>query len=132
MGNHNSGRRPRPTALKLLKGEKNKDRINLDEPKPPQASVKKPQMAPDSGVVWDRVAPIALAMGTLTAADVDAFKAFCQLQAALDLATGADLMRLAQTIRPYYGMFGLEPSGRSRIKIPKADKPESKWAGLVG
>jgi phage terminase small subunit len=132
VGNHNSGRRPQPTALKVLRGNPSKTKLNEDEPKPPQGEVTKPQMGPEAGVVWDRVAPIALAMGTLTPADVEAFKVFCQVQAALDVATDADLVKLAATVRAYYAMFGLEPSARAKLRVQPKDKAESKWGELVG
>jgi hypothetical protein len=129
MGNRNSGRRPQPTALKVLRGNPGQRRLNDAEPQP-KGEVVKPAMSEAAGVVWDRVAPVALAMGTLTAADVDAFKSFCELQAALDANTDVDrLMKLTASVRPYYGMFGLEPSGRTKIKVPKTE-PTSKWAAI--
>lgn len=111
-----------------------------------------------AGAVWDRLAPVAIAMGTLTVADVDAFKTLCSLQATLDLAdaqkdapefapftlsedyNGAPKMGLhaalklekeyAPVIRPYYALFGLEPVGRSRIAVPKNEQPQDKWAAM--
>ena len=37
--------------------------------------------------VWEEVAPICLAMGTLTTADVQAFATFCELQATIRAAS---------------------------------------------
>jgi hypothetical protein len=115
-------------------------------------------MSRAAGAVWDELAPIALAMGTLTTADVRAFKTLCGLQATLDMAdaqkdaedfapftvssdfNGADKVGLhaaiklekdyAAAIRPYYALFGLEPVGRARIAVPKKDEPKSKWAAM--
>lgn len=163
-GNANSGRRPRPTALKLLRGEKNKDRINQDEPKPPALPVVKPAgMSAVGSTVWDEIAPVCLAMGTLTAADVRPFATMCELQATMQQASAAKdaegfrpfltrredpedehsalvvvidaVLKLerdtAAALRPYYALFGLEPTSRARIKVPKAaDKPASRWAGM--
>jgi len=109
-----------------------------------------------AGVVWDRLAPIAIQMGTLTPADVEVFRTLCRLQATLDMAdtqkdadgfapftisddyNGAPKVGLhaaiklekefATTIRPYYALFGLEPVGRSRIVVPKPEEPVNKWA----
>lgn len=159
MGNANSGRRPKPHALKVLQGITRQDRLNPDQPQPPSGDVVKPPMSRVAGAVWDRLAPIAIAMGTLTPADVEVFRTLCRLQATLDLAdaqkdapefapftvsedyNGADKVGLhaaiklekefATTIRPYYALFGLEPVGRSRIRVPKADEPQSKWAGKL-
>ena len=84
-------------------------------------------------------------MGTLTPADVSAFAALCELQATLRAASqrkmalgvfDADAARLerdtATALRPYYGMFGLDPSSRARLSVPKReDTPASKWAGVL-
>ena len=36
-------------------------------------------------------------------------------------------------LRPYYDYFGMTPSGRARIAVPKPDDaPKSKWAGALG
>jgi hypothetical protein len=160
MGNRNSGRRPKPTALKVLQGNPGQRRLNEQEPKPPPGDVEAPEaISRAARVVWDRLAPIAKAMGTLTTADADSFKTLCELQASLDMASrakdapefapftlsedynGAPKMgvhgalslelKYAPVIRPYYEKFGLEPVGRARISVPKTKEPESKWAGVL-
>jgi len=70
MGNHNSGRRPTPTALKILRGNPGKRPLNQDEPQPPKGPVVKPELSAGADRVWDALAPVCEAMGTLTAADV--------------------------------------------------------------
>ena len=133
MGNHNSGRRPQPTALKVLRGNPGKRELNEAEPKPPQGEVSKPQMSPEAGVVWDRVAPICLHMGTLTPADVESFKVYCGLQARMDVCTDVnEMIKLAESLRKCYSQFGLEPSARARIKVSKAVDKSGGWAELVG
>lgn len=88
MGNHNSGRRPQPTALKVLRGNPSKTRLNQHEPKPPSDRVGKPTgLSAGASSVWDELAPICLAMKTLTAADVRAFVTMCELQATLQAAS---------------------------------------------
>lgn len=141
MGNRNSGRRPQPTALKVLRGNPGQRKLNEHEPKPPSGEVERPALAADALIVWERVAPIAIAMGTLTSADVEAFKTLCRLQARLDQldmesADKLDAAKLekdlASAIRPYYAMFGLEPSGRAKISLPKkSEEQKSKWAGVL-
>lgn len=86
MGNLNSGRRPQSTALKLLRGNPGKRKLNPQEPIPPVAPIVKPTLSRTAGLVWDRLAPTAIAMGTLTAADVTAFATLCELQATLESA----------------------------------------------
>jgi hypothetical protein len=145
MGNANSGRRPQPTALTLLRGNPSKKRLNRQEPRPPEGEVQKPKgLTRGAGEVWDELAPICLSMGTLTVADVRPFVMLCELEASVmrarrwkanpeKLADGLKLEKdLAPIIRPYYALFGLEPVSRARIQVPKTDEaPVSKWAGVL-
>jgi phage terminase small subunit len=140
-GNHNSGRRPQSTALKLLRGNPGKRRLNPAEVKPPPGDAVKPVgLSAGAGEVWDELAPVCLAMGTLTVADVRVFATLCELQATFMAAAGrkgtehfdARLEReTATALRPYYSLFGLEPVSRARVAAPKKDQPESKWAGAL-
>jgi phage terminase small subunit len=88
-------------------------------------------------------------MGTLTPVDVTAFAALCEMEAtrraasaqkdaeafAPFLESGRPHPALkverdtANALRPYFEKFGLEPSGRARIRVPKTEAV-SKWAGL--
>lgn len=86
MGNRNSGRRPKPTALKVLRGNPGQRKLNEREPIPPKGEVVKPEMALGVSQVWDELAPACLAMGTLTTADVRTFVTLCELQATFDMA----------------------------------------------
>lgn len=161
MGYENSGRRPQPTALKMLRGNPGKGKLNEREPRPPAGDVEKPAMLSGTAcVVWDRLAPVCLAMGTLTVADVTTFGTLCELQATLEQASkqkdavgfapftvsddynGAPTVKIhaalkleretAIAIRPFYALFGLEPSGRARLSVRKPDDaPQSKWAGVL-
>jgi hypothetical protein len=108
--------------------------------------------------VWDRLAPVCLAMGTLTAADTETFGTLCELQANMDMArraknapefapftvsedyNGAPKMgihgalklekELAPIIRQFYGLFGLDPSSRAKIHVAKKEEPKSKWEAV--
>jgi phage terminase small subunit len=142
MGYENSGRRPQPTALKVLRGNPGKRKPNKNEPVPPSGTVVKPRgLSKAAGSVWDELAPVCIAMKTLTPADVRVFATLCELQATFAAAVKAKgsagfdarLERdTANTLRPYYALFGLEPVSRARISVPKDDdKPASKWAGVL-
>lgn len=153
MGNSNSGPKRRPNTLQLLHGVTRKDRLNPHEPKPPELPVERPETLSEAAKVeWDALSPICLAMGTLTAADVPAFAALCELQATLHQASrqkdgdgfqvfsetgnvhGAIRLEreTATALRPFYDYFGMTPSGRARLTVPKkADEPVSKWAGAL-
>jgi phage terminase small subunit len=137
MGNRNSGRRPAPTKLKLLRGV-GKHRINTQEPQPPPVGeVAAPAtLSAAAREVWARTAPVCLAMGTLTVADVTPFGTWCELQARFEQACRQKNERrmivLADKLRHYYALFGLEPVSRSRIHVRKtAEEPVSKWVGAL-
>jgi P27 family predicted phage terminase small subunit len=163
MGNHNSGRRPKPTALKVLRGNPGQRRLNAAEPRPPAGEIVRPEtLSTGAVVVWDELAPICMAMKTLTPADVVPFATLCELQSTMRQTSAAkDGRRLfsleaqdsedrdspmvividatlkleretATSLRPYYEYFGLTPSSRARISVPKQqDEPVSKWAGAL-
>ena len=78
------GRKPLPTALKVLEGDRGKGRrpINKDEPTPPQNNIKCPDwLMPEAKKEWKRLAPSLIAMGILTDHDMEAFAGYCQAYA---------------------------------------------------
>ena len=78
------GRKPLPTALKLLEGDRGKGRrpINENEPTPPQDGVECPDwLLPEAQNEWYRLAPSLVAMGVLTNHDVETFAGYCQAYA---------------------------------------------------
>lgn len=143
MGNMNSGRRPQPTALTVLRGNPSKKRLNQDEPRPPVGDVVKPAgLSVEAEAVWDELAPVCTYMGTLTAADVQPFWTLCELQATfikncMEKGSDAFDVRLeretANAMRPYFEYFGMTPASRARISVPKQkdEAPQSKWAGAL-
>ena len=71
-----AGRKPKPTALKVLEGDRGKGRrpINEHEPIPPGGGVKCPSwLLPEAKKEWKRLAASLEAMGVLTMADLTAF-----------------------------------------------------------
>jgi P27 family predicted phage terminase small subunit len=111
-----------------------------------------------AGVVWDEIAPVCIAMRTLTPADVRPFARLCELQVTAEEASsqkdapGFAMFTLSEdyngaakvgvhaairverdtavALRPYYEYFGMTPSSRSRIVLPKPAEAVSKWAAL--
>ena len=78
------GRKPLPTALKVLEGDRGKGRrpINRKEPVPPQEAVQCPEWLMDEAKAeWERLAPSLIAMGVLTDHDTEAFAGYCQAYA---------------------------------------------------
>lgn len=137
------GPTPKPTALRLLHGEKNKDRINTDEPIPRDALPVCPDTAdPQVRAVWDYTMRELAAMKIVAAADRDALLCYCEAvvnhrKASALLAKSEVLIKgihgnpvrnpalavqrdAAELIRRYAQEFGLTPSGRSRIRTMEA------------
>ena len=59
------GRKPLPTALKVLEGDRGKGRrpINQNEPAPPQKNVKYPDwLMPEAKKEWKRLAPCGISL----------------------------------------------------------------------
>ena len=132
------GRKPKPTALKVLEGNPGKRPLNENEPIPPKGSIKCPSwLLPEAKKEWKRLAPSLEAMGVLTMADLTAFEGYCQAYArwreAEDFLTQhgsifktpsgyvqqVPQVSIAQTylkiMNKFAEQFGLTPSSRSRI-----------------
>ena len=76
------GRKPKPTALKILEGNPGKRPLNENEPIPPKGNIKCPTwLLPEAKKEWTRLAPSLEAMGVLTMADLTAFEGYCQAYA---------------------------------------------------
>jgi P27 family predicted phage terminase small subunit len=139
------GKRPKPTHLKLLEGEKNKDRINLNEPKPKILAPKCPKhLSKEAREFWKVEAPKLKRLGLLTEIDETAFELLCwaygkwvkaerilanegefietptgklRLHPALNVANRA----LDQT-RKLLAEFGMTPSSRTGISVQETGR----------
>ena len=149
------GRRPRPTALKLLHGER-RDRVNVDEPVvpalPPNPGAPATVGSVEVAAAYDEILGDAPA-GVLTAADRIGLRLFAQVLASHDRA--ADLENTVGTlVRDEHGQprknpavqvrrdagrdalrwcieFGMTPASRSQIHarlaggVPPASDPRA-------
>ncbi len=142
-GNANSGRRPQPTQIRLLRGNPGKRRINPAEPAPAavDASFDTPpgELTGDQAAIdeWRRVAPMLRACRLVTEAERPALLALCQVWSRYLEAT-ARVRELGILIKkpkgipmvnPYIAVadkalshcqrlwmeLGLTPSGRAKI-----------------
>lgn len=134
------GRKPKPTALKLLQGNPGGRPINRLEPKPELAIPTCPdELCDDAKLEWNRLAPYLLRMGMITEADRGAFAGYCQafgrwIEAERYLRIEGEILRsdknnLVQNPRlwvanraleqmyKFMGEFGLSPSSRTRLKV---------------
>lgn len=76
------GRKPTPTALKVLEGNPGKRKLNDREPKPKKRAPSCPQwLEPDAKAEWKRLAKKMTELGILTEVDMASFSGYCQAYA---------------------------------------------------
>ena len=74
-----AGRKPKPTALKKLKGNPGKRKMNTKEPVPGKGMPDCPKwLLPEAKEEWKRLCQKLSDMGVLTEVDMAAFAAYCQ------------------------------------------------------
>jgi phage terminase small subunit len=123
------GRKPKPTALKLLEGCR-ADRVNVFEAVLPPGSV----VAPDwlEGLAkehWDEIAPLLASSGILTAGDRAALAVLCDEYRRW--RTDPDDTKSRDRYRRMLVELGLTPSSRSRIKA-QPERPKDELGDFLG
>ncbi len=144
-----TGRKPQPTALKLIKGNPGKRPLNKKEPEPAEGHLYCPQhLSKEARKEWRRIVPILYQMHIARKPDQAAIAAYCQtygrwVDAERKMADLGDNALLTKTSNgniiqsPLVGIanrsmelmlrfmveFGLTPSSRSRIV---SDKPNEE------
>ena len=143
------GRKPKPTALKVIQGNPGKRPLPKNEPKP--ATTKRTPPAPvylpdDAKAEWRRVAKELHGMGLLTRVDTDALAAYCQVfarwvEAERKLATDGMVTitsngnpiqnpwlsianRAMTEMRKWLIEFGMTPSSRARVKVASTEEAD--------
>jgi P27 family predicted phage terminase small subunit len=151
------GRKPTPTALRLLRGNPRKRPVNAREPQPTlMAADQAPPvwLDPAAKAEWSRLAPMLGRLGVLTETDADALAAYCEAFTTWRQATqkvrqgGMVVVRddgspvvspwlkianeaMAQ-MRAFLIEFGMTPSARARIHTAApVETPASKWGGKL-
>ena len=132
------GRKPKPTALKMLEGNPGGRPLNTKEPTPEKKAPRCPSWLEDEAKKeWKRMAKVLEQMGLLTEMDMAAFAGYCQAYARWKeaeefLTQHGSMVRtpngylqqvpqvsIAQTnmkiMLKFCEQFGLTPSARSRI-----------------
>jgi phage terminase small subunit len=111
------GRKPKPTALKILEGHQ-KSRTNFAEPRIPEAELTPPRwLTLEALEHWIELGPVLRSAGLLSQGDRPAFAMLCEEYARIRRsrkAANADKAR--ERYRRWLTEFGLTPSSRSRIK----------------
>jgi P27 family predicted phage terminase small subunit len=142
------GRKPKPTALKLIEGNPGKRPIHGSESRPPGTQPTCPaHLSPTAKAEWKRLAQSLNRIGLLTQADRAALAAYCQsygrwVEAERKLAETPPLLKTpAGYVQPspwlgiankqlelmakFMAELGLTPSSRSRlaVQLPTGPKP---------
>lgn len=149
------GRKPQPTALKVIRGNPGKRQLNECEPTHEALENACPDDIVDDTArqEWDRVAPILTASGQVTVVDRGTLMGYC-LKFAQWKALEEEARKHPFIVRspsgypipnPALGMankafalmlkaaaeLGITPSSRSRVAVSEPKQQKSKWAGLL-
>lgn len=147
-----AGRKPVPTALKLIKGTSQPCRENKKEPKPKADNIRKPSdLSPLAKKQWELVCKQLEEAQIMTNLDVQALVMYCETYAIWKDATdkisshgavvkGKDgyptrspYLMVAQKsfeqIKTMLTEFGMTPSSRTRVSTTEPNKdPKDPWA----
>jgi P27 family predicted phage terminase small subunit len=152
-----AGRRPKPTALKLIAGNPGHRPINKDEPQPDAVdeNLKPPRwLSGEARAVWDELLPRMLRNSLITDIDVIAFARYCQncgryAVAESYIAKQGEVMivgeggmpfqnpylavsnRAAEMMAKGEAAFGMNPSDRTRVAGPGGKKKANRFLDLV-
>ena len=138
-------RRPQPTALKILRGNPGKRRLNPSEPQPPAGDIQPPAwLSEESLAKWNELVPVLMGVGVLTQTDAGPLARYCdcfswwrRCREVIDRDGDTVVVRddagrvkwsqqrpevgivskLAQQMSRLEAEFGLTPSARSTIHV---------------
>ena len=148
------GRKPKPTASKVLEGNPGKRNLNTHEPRPDKKAPRCPAWLEDEAKKeWKRTAKQLEQLGILTEIDMAAFAGYCQAYARWKEAeeyiseNGAVMkapsgycqqvpqVSIAQTylkiMNRFCEQFGLTPSARCRITADNGEGKENDAMELL-
>jgi P27 family predicted phage terminase small subunit len=139
------GRKPKPTNLKILDGDKDKDRINYNEPKPSNVAATCPShLCSEARTEWKRIYPELQSMGLMTSIDRSALAAYCQAygrwakyekiikeKGELHKTKSGNIItspalwvanKALEQMYKYMTEFGLTPASRTRLSVAKQEE----------
>lgn len=154
------GPRKQPTKLRLLRGDPSKEGKHADEPIPPAGAVTPPDWVKGKALdKWNEVVPKLEAMGIMSTADVDAMARYCamyeqwlryldQVRRGLDVLVLKDnagkvkyvqstpaatmFVKLAQSLLRIEQEYGLTPSARAGMEVPRGEVRDRLQAFIEG
>src|SRR5690606_16871475 len=117
-----TGRRPKPTALKLIAGNPGKRPLNAAEPDAGECSMVPPAALTEATPRhWARLAPMLAGSGVLKHSDRDILATYCEGYAAFVASAhdGKLNITLIGQLRQMLGEMGMTPAARARIVTDK-------------
>lgn len=149
------GRKPQPTALRVLRGNPGRRQINASEPihEPLSTACPDDLADPVARAEWDRIAPLLVIRGQVTTVDRGTLMGYC-LKYAQWQALEAEARKHPFIVRspsnypipnPAIGMankafglmlkaaaeLGITPSARSRVSVQPLAQTSSKWGDAL-
>ena len=128
------GRKPKPTALKLLQGTARPDRMNPREPKPKPVGARCPRhLDGEARVAWYQLQPELRRLGLLTRLSVHWLEGLCY---AIANARKEPSARNLLAMNRLLAEGGLTPSSLTRLSVPDAGESDplsdARRPGLSG
>ena len=133
------GRKPKPTAVKMLEGNPGKRSLNTGEPKPEKKAPRCPAWLEDEAKKeWKRMAKQLEHLGILTEIDMAAFAGYCQAYARWKEAEEFITQHgtIVKTPSGYWQQvpqvsIALTPSARSRIVTDSGEDKQNDEMELL-
>ncbi|MCH7872906.1 MAG: phage terminase small subunit P27 family [Planctomycetes bacterium] len=148
------GRKPKPTALKLLQGTARKSRMNKREPKPTGPVTCPDWLSVAAKAEWRRIAPVLVKAGIATAADRGVLALYCTwwaraAEAEREIAKTAAVVKSpsgfpiqnpwlsiaakASTLMlKFAAELGITPSSRTRVSAVSQSEAASRLEKFIG
>ena len=149
-----AGRKPKPTALKLIQGTYRPDRANPAEARPKPGIPPCPKfLKGEARKQYKKTGKKLLRIGLLTELDDMALSMMCQAWAeyleATDQVQKSGMLvkspngfpvlnpyliaanQALKKVRSLLAEFGMTPGSRSRIQAAATDEPDNEWAKLL-
>lgn len=123
--------RPKPTALKVIEGNRGKRPLPKNEPKPAPKAPPCPKDI-DAGAkrAWRRILPILEGVGLVTVADGDMLAILCQTRSRLEQIYRR-LKKLPTLTKKIEKQLGeLETGGLSKANLKKIEKLNERLAAI--
>ena len=149
------GRPPKPTALKVFEGNRGRQTLNQNEPKPTKGVPSCPTwLKGEAKREWNRVTKELHRIGVLTQIDRAIAAAYCQawadfVWAVAELSENGRIItggkndyvmphpavaikrQAGKELQEFGNLLGLNPSARSRLHVVPTNDGKSKFEGLL-